>query len=351
MTKTIRVGVIGVGHLGRYHAQKYAAMEHVTLTGVADIDTERGQAVASETGTTAFTDYRQLASQVDAVSIATPTTSHFEVGSYCLQHGVDVMMEKPITSALDEANALVKLAADQERILQVGLVERFNPAMRVAQQRLTLPLFIEAKRVGAFTRRATDVDVIIDLMIHDLDIILSLVKSPITSLSAAGAPVLTPHTDIANAHIIFANGCTANITASRVSQSVERRMRLFQPGECLTIDFHAKKCSTMQLPLNSTEESPSPAITDLEVVLADALELELLEFTHCVRSRQAPAVTGAQGRDSLAVALAVIDAVQKNNRQLLRTLCTSGIGSPLLQQQAALLCQNQPSDQHGSQPG
>ncbi len=340
MTKTIRVGVIGVGHLGRYHAQKYAAMEHVTLAGVADIDRERGRAVADETATTAFSNYRELVAQVDAVSIATPTTSHFEVGSYCLEHGVDVMMEKPITTTLDEANTLVKLAADKERILQVGLVERFNPAMRAAQKRLSLPLFIEAKRVGAFTGRATDVDVIIDLMIHDLDIILSLVKSPITSLSAAGAPVLTPHTDIANAHIIFANGCTANITASRVSQSVERRMRLFQPGECLTIDFHAKKCSTIQLPVNSSEESPSPIITDLEVVLADALELELLEFTNCVRTRSNPAVTGAQGRDSLAVALAVIDAVQKNNRQLQRTLCTSDISSPLLQQRAALLCKH-----------
>lgn len=351
MTKTIRVGVIGVGHLGRYHAQKYAAMEHVTLVGVADIDRERGRAIAGETATTAFSDYRELVAQVDAVSIATPTTSHFEVGSYCLEHGVDVMMEKPITTTLDEANTLVKLAADKERILQVGLVERFNPAMRAAQKRLTLPLFIEAKRVGAFTGRATDVDVIIDLMIHDLDIILSLVKSPITSLSAAGAPVLTPYTDIANAHIIFANGCTANITASRVSQSVERRMRLFQPGECLTIDFHGKKCSTMQLPVGSTEESASPAITDLEVVLADALELELLEFTHCVRTRNNPAVTGAQGRDSLAVALAVIDAVQKNNRQLLRTLCTSGVNSPLLQQQADLLCRNPLDSQNDSPPG
>ena len=337
MTKNIRVGVIGVGHLGRFHAQKYAAMDHVTLIGVADIDDKRAAIVAKECNTMPFADYRRLVEQVDAVSIVTPTTAHFEVGSYCLEHGVDVMMEKPITSTLDEANALVNLAAEKKCILQVGLVERFNPAMRAAQKRLTLPLFIEAKRVGVFTRRATDVDVIIDLMIHDLDIILSLVKSPISSISAAGAPILTPHIDIANAHIVFQNGCTANVTASRVSPTVERRMRLFQPGECLTIDFHGKKCSTMQLPANGDEDTQSPVITELEVVLTDALEQELLEFTHCVRSRSMPAVTGAQGRDSLAMALAVIAAVQKNTRQLLHTLCASGTDSPLLRQ-SELLC-------------
>ncbi|MGI6637941.1 MAG: Gfo/Idh/MocA family protein [Desulfobulbus sp.] len=343
MTKVIRVGVIGVGHLGRYHAQKYAAMEHVHLVGVADIDEQRVQAVATETSTTPFTDFRRLVDAVDAVSIATPTTSHFEVGTYCLEQGVDVMMEKPITSTLEQADALVALAEERGRILQVGLVERFNPAMRAAQERLTLPLFIEAKRVSGFTRRATDVDVIIDLMIHDLDIILSLIKSPITSISAAGAPVLTPHTDIANAHLIFANGCTANITASRVSQVVERRMRLFQPGECLIIDFHGKKCSTMQLPVNDFADTVTPTISDLKVELTDALEQELLEFISCVRTRRAPVVTGSQGRDSLAVALAIIAAVKKNTQQLIHTLCAAEAGGTVLRQRLGLYCESEPN--------
>ena len=330
MTQAIRVGVVGVGHLGRFHAQKYAAMEQVHLVGLADTDQARAEAVAAEVGCAALTDFRELASQVDAVSIATPTTSHFEVGRYCLEHGLDVMMEKPVTSTLDEADRLVRLAAERGRILQVGLIERFNPVMRAAEPHFTQPLFIEARRMGPFTRRGTDVDVVIDLMIHDLDIILSLVGSPVQTLSAAGAAVLTAHTDIANAHIVFANGCTANITVSRVSQAVERRMRVFQPGEYLSIDFHAKTCGSTRLTVDGATESPVFSVSDHTVVPADALEQELLDFVRCVRTRRPPTVTGAQGRDALAVALAVVEAIRENTRQLATTLQAAGMGMPLV---------------------
>lgn len=327
MGDTVRVGVVGVGHLGRFHAQKYAAMEQVHLVGLADIDQGRVEAVAGEVGCAAYTDVRQLVGQVDAVSIATPTTNHFEVGRHCLEQGVDVLMEKPITTTLEEADALVRLAAERERILQVGLIERFNPAMRAAGPHLTLPLFIEARRIAPFTQRGTDVDVVVDLMIHDLDIVLALAGAPVQSLSAAGASVLTEHTDIANAHLVFTNGCTANITVSRVSQAVERRMRVFQPGECLNIDFHAKTCTSVRL--STDTGSPTFPARVLDTVAADALEQELLAFLDSVRTRNAPMVTGAQGRDALAVALAVIDAIRDNTRQLGKTLRAAGMDMPL----------------------
>ncbi|AVD71255.1 Gfo/Idh/MocA family oxidoreductase [Desulfobulbus oralis] len=324
MTESIRIGVIGVGHLGRYHAQKYAAMQGVKLVGVADLNPAQAARAARETGAAAFTDYRELVGKVDAVSVATTTTSHFEVGSFCLQNGMDVMMEKPITTTLAEADTLVRLAADHGRILQVGLIERFNPAIRAIQPSLNLPLFIEAKRVSVFTHRSTDVDVIIDLMIHDLDIILSLVQAPIASLSAVGGPIITPHTDIVNAHLIFQNGCTANITTSRVSPMMERRMRIFQPGECLTIDFNQKSCSQLKLTVDALENMPVPVVREIPVVPADALEQELLDFVGCVRTRRQPTVTGAQGRDALALALEIIAAAQKNHQLLNQTMQAAG---------------------------
>ena len=330
MTTNLRVGVIGVGHLGRFHAQKYAAMPGVDLIAVADVNAAQAERAAREIGARAFTDCRDLAGLVDAVSIATTTTSHFEVGSFCLDNGIDVMMEKPITTTLEEADTLVRLAAERGRILQVGLIERFNPAMRAARRHLRLPLFIEAKRVSVFPQRSTDVDVIIDLTIHDLDIILSLVHSPIESISAVGAPVVTPLTDIVNAHILFQNGCAANITTSRVSPVVERRMRIFQPGESLTIDFNNKECSLIRLSAHTPEATLEPVNYDLDVDDTDALELELREFVDSVRTRAQPAVTGLQGRNALAVALDVIAAVRRNNRLLRKTMQEAGVDAPFL---------------------
>ncbi|MCI5149437.1 MAG: gfo/Idh/MocA family oxidoreductase, partial [Candidatus Electrothrix sp. MAN1_4] len=229
----LRVGVIGVGYLGRFHALKYAAQDDVQLIGVADTAPGQAQLVAEECSTKecstkAFTDYLPLLEQVDAVSIVVPTVHHHTVASACLEHGVDILLEKPMTTTLREADELISLADRKKLLLQVGHLERFNPAVLAMQPLLDNPLFIEAHRLSTFKNRGTDVDVILDLMIHDIDIILSIINSPIKHIHTVGAPVITQLTDIANARIIFKNGCTANITVSRISLENIRRMRIFQ---------------------------------------------------------------------------------------------------------------------------
>ena len=245
--KNIKVGVIGVGYLGRFHAQKYAAMEGVHLVGVADLVPEQANLVAEECGTTPFTDYRRLLEQVDTVSIVVPTIYHHEVAKKCIEHSVDLLVEKPFTTTLAEADELIALAKEKNLILQVGHLERFNPAVLAMQPLLTHPLFIEAHRISVFKNRGTDVDVILDLMIHDIDIILSIVNSPLQTIHTVGAPVITPLTDIANARLIFENGCTANVTVSRISMDNIRRMRIFQPGQYLSVDFSKKEVMSIRL--------------------------------------------------------------------------------------------------------
>ena len=328
MAQKIRVGVVGVGYLGRFHAQKYAAMDDVSLVGVVDTDLARATLIAEETCTQAFTDYTALVGKVDAVSIVTPTKYHFQVGRFFLENNIDVMMEKPITKTLEEADTLVALAEEKGCVLQVGLLERFNPGFRAAEQRLSLPIFIEAKRLGTFNMRGTDVDVALDLMIHDLDIILSIIKSPVTSVCAVGAPVLTPLNDIINAHLIFANGCTANITASRVSNIVERKMSIYQPGECLTVDFGSRQCYSTQYIERENEVFPYPQqVKYVRSTPGDSIQLELLDFIRCVKERCQPTVTGSQGRESLAIALEVVAAVEKSNVTILENLKKVGIHS------------------------
>jgi predicted dehydrogenase len=206
---TIKVGVIGVGYLGKFHAQKYAAMPGVELVGVADTSEANGRAVAEQYGTGYFKDFNELLPAVQAVSVVVPTTRHFEVASACFNQGVDVMLEKPMTSTLAEADTLIKLSENRSLILQVGHLERYNPAILAMEQYLTKPMFIESHRIHVFKNRGTDVDVVLDLMIHDIDIIMSIVNSPIKIIHTVGVPVVTPTTDIANARLIFENGCTA----------------------------------------------------------------------------------------------------------------------------------------------
>lgn len=326
MSDKVKVGVIGVGYLGRFHAQKYAAMEEVHLVGVADNGPERAQLVAGECGTLAFTDYRQLVSEVDAVSIAVPTSLHHEVAKYCLQQSVDVMVEKPITTTLTEADDLVELARKRQRILQVGHLERFNPAVLAMQPLLTHPLFIEAHRLAVFKERGTDVDVVLDLMIHDIDIILSIVNSPIVSILTAGAPVITKLTDIANARLIFQNGCTANITVSRISMETMRRMRIFQPGQYLSVDFGKKEIMTIRLKPGEAGGNPVPDITKSSFQDQDALDLELRDFVKHVRHRTRPAVAGEEGRRALDVALQVVEQINSNRHRIEQILAEEGRG-------------------------
>jgi len=329
MNKIVRIGVIGVGYLGRFHAHKYAAMDGVELVGVADADPARAQLVADECGTRPIADYRKLLPLVDAVSIAVPTSLHHEVTKTCLRQRVDVMVEKPITTTLAEADDLIRLAHEQQCILQVGHLERFNPAVLAMQPLLTHPLFIEAHRIAVFKERGTDVDVVLDLMIHDIDIILSIVNSPIVSILTAGTPVITKLTDIANARLIFANGCTANITVSRISMENMRRMRIFQPGQYLSVDFGRKEIMAVQLQPGKDGGHPVPEISKSSFPDQDALELELRDFVCNVRQRSRPAVAGEEGRRALDVALQVVEQIHSNRERIEQILIDEGRGDLL----------------------
>lgn len=311
--KSIRVGVIGVGYLGRFHAQKYAALPEVTLVGIADPDQAQGNKVAAECGCPLFNDYRKMLPLVDAVSIAVPTSLHCQVAGECLDQGIDVLLEKPMTVTLEEADLLIEKAEAKNLILQIGHLERFNPALQAIEPFLTTPVFIESNRIATFKNRGVDVDVVLDLMIHDIDIILNIVKSPLKLIHTVGAPVVTGSTDIANARLIFENGATANVTVSRVSRTNIRKMRIFQPGSYITVDFGNKRIMTITL----SKELRENGMPKQEVVLqkftdGDALKSEIISFVGHVQARTQPAVSGREGRRALEVALQVIT----QNREL-----------------------------------
>ncbi len=322
--KIINIAVIGVGYLGRFHAQKYAAMDNVDLIGVVDVDQERADSVAEECSTTAYTDYRQLLDRVEAVSIVVPTMQHHEIASTCLDHGIDVLVEKPITTTLAEADDLLTRAEANQLILQVGHLERFNPAVLAMLPLLNNPLFIEAHRLAVFKNRGTDVDVVLDLMIHDIDIILSIIDSPIESIHTVGAPVITKLTDIANARIVFENGCTANVTVSRISMESMRRMRIFQPGKYLSVDFSKKEVMAIRLKKGDANALPLPDISKHGFSKQDVLELELKDFVNNVRNRSQPMVSGVEGRRALDVALQVIAQIHVNQEKVSHLLGQGG---------------------------
>lgn len=311
--KIIKAGVIGVGYLGRFHAQKYAAMEGVELVGVADTNGEQAQRVATECACSAFTDHTLLLKEVDVVSIAVPTSLHHRIASDCIEAGVDILLEKPMTVSLDEADDLIKRCEEKKLILQVGHLERFNPAVQAMEPFLTLPVFIESNRISTFKNRGVDVDVILDLMIHDIDIILNIIKSPLKVIHTAGAPVVTSTTDIANARLIFENGATANVTVSRISRTNIRKMRIFQPGSYINVNFASKKIMTLTL-TDEILESGMPR-QDIQVrtfEAGDALRSEIEHFIHHVRERTPPQVSGYEGRRALDVALKVMAQIKEH---------------------------------------
>ncbi|OGQ87206.1 MAG: UDP-N-acetyl-D-glucosamine dehydrogenase [Deltaproteobacteria bacterium RIFOXYD12_FULL_56_24] len=312
MTRT-RIGVIGVGYLGKFHAQKYMANPEVELVGVADLNPAYAAEVAAVCHTTPFADYRELLAQVEAVSVVVPTSLHHEVASACLLAGKDVMLEKPMTTTLVEADALIALADQGKRILQVGHIEQYNPAILAMTEHLTQPLFIESHRIHVFKPRGLDVDVVLDLMIHDIDIILSLVKSPIASMHAVGMPVFTQTTDIANVRLIFANGCTANLTVSRVSRENIRRLRIFQPHSFLAVDYGKKEITVIK-PGKELDENgmPQEEVISSCYLHQDALELELADFVRNIRNRTQPKVSGREGRLALAVAQEIMAGIKEH---------------------------------------
>jgi predicted dehydrogenase len=315
----IRVGVIGVGYLGKFHAEKYAGMDNVRLVGVADIDRFRAEELAARFGSRAFTDYRDLLSRVDAVSIVVPTESHFSVGLEFLNHGVDVLIEKPMTTTLKQADELIDVAESRGRILQVGHLERFNPAVLALKDIITNPMFIEAHRLSIFKDRSTDVSVVLDLMIHDIDIILNIVNSEIQSIHAAGAPVICEQADIANVRLQFESGCVANVTASRISIKNQRKMRLFQKDAYIAVDFAGREITLLRRSENQSDSLvPGTDFQQLSFTEADVLEDELASYLQAVRTRNAPVVSGHAGRKALAVALDIMDQVEAAIKRYMR---------------------------------
>jgi predicted dehydrogenase len=304
---SLRVGVVGVGHLGTHHARILAALPGVALAGVADTNGVRAQAAGAAHGVPAFTEGTALLGRVDAVTIAVPTESHPSVALPFLQAGVPVLVEKPIAASLADADRMIEAAAGSRACLAVGHTERFNPAVAAARALVADPRFVEVHRLGAFQPRSLDVDVVFDLMIHDLDILLSVIRSDVEAVEAVGVPVLTGRVDIANARIRFGNGCIANLTASRISRDRVRKIRFFERAQYVSVDCAARRAEAWRL----TGAAGAPAIQggDLDVPDEEPLARELQDFAEAVRLARPPGVTGEQARRALALAQQISDRI------------------------------------------
>jgi len=312
--KKLRVGVIGTGYLGKFHAEKYARMDDVELVGVVDIDRPQAENIAEECCTRAFTKHTDILGKVDAVSIVVPTPAHFKVSRDFLKHDVDVLIEKPITTTIEEADELIELAESKGLIVQVGHLERFNPAVVALRDYVKKPVFIESHRLSTYKERAADVSVVLDLMIHDIDIISNFVRSKIKSIHAAGVGVISENVDIANARLEFENGCVANVTASRISTRDERKIRLFQRDAYISVDFANHGITIVKK--NNKDNSniiPGMEINKLCFNKGDALDDELKSFVKAVIKRESPEVTGQVGRSALKIALSIMQKIQKRN--------------------------------------
>jgi len=305
-SRNLRAAVIGVGSLGRYHAQKYAALDGVQFMGVADLDPGRARAIAAEHGVRAACDYRELLDAIDIASIVVPTEAHFEIARECLLAGVHVLVEKPITRTLEEADALIELEQRSGLVLAAGHLERFNPAFVDLAGMLDRPFFIEAERLGGFKGRGTDVDVVLDLMIHDIDLVLAMMRSKVVSVSACGFQVLTDLVDIANARIEFEDGAVADLSASRVSRSPVRKLRVFGTNFYASADLNLPELRVERRP---TRDGSGSTVQTYD--RADALLREIEGFVECVSSGGGSIVSGRAARDALALALEVNSAIRE----------------------------------------
>ncbi len=314
MTDKLRTAVIGVGHLGREHARIYASLEDSNLVAVCDNNETNGRAIAEKYGVRFIKDYRELLGEVEAVSVATPTVNHHEITCACLEAGINVLVEKPISRTLDEADEMIRIADSKGVAFQVGHIERFNPAFRAMQQHINKPRFFEAHRMGIFTMRSLDIDVVMDLMVHELDIISSLVRSEVVKVEAVGIPILTPKIDLANARLEFADGCIANITASRVSGERLRKLRIFQPNEYYSIDFAEQQVMQCKLvPPAVPGTLPEIIAGGIEIPKREPLLSEIESFLASVRSKTPPLVSGAEGRRALALAIEVLTKIREHS--------------------------------------
>lgn len=296
----LRIAVVGVGHLGRHHARLLSAMQGATLTAVVDTEPQRAAEIASSASTRSLTDYRELLGQVDAVVVAVPTDQHCEIATAFMERGIPVLVEKPMSRSIADADRMLEAAARGKTILAVGHTERHNPAVAAVMRLVTTPRFIEVHRLSAFPDRSLDIDVVFDLMIHDLDIVLALVGGEVTSIEAVGVPVLTPKYDIANVRLRFSSGCIANITASRISRDRVRKIRFFQPDSYVSVDYASQEVEGFRL----VRKAPRPEIEGgaIPVERDEPLRLELADFVSAVRDGRAPLVDGAAGRRALVLA-------------------------------------------------
>ncbi|MDB6088223.1 MAG: UDP-N-acetyl-D-glucosamine dehydrogenase [Gammaproteobacteria bacterium] len=321
----IRAAVIGVGYLGRFHAQKYAQAAGCELVAVSDARQDALEKVAAEVGARAVADYRELLGVVDAVSVVTPTPTHFAIARDFLAAGAHVLVEKPITDTLAEARELIQLAARSKRILQVGHLERFNAAILAAEPHLRSPRFVECHRLAPYRERGTDVNVVLDLMIHDIDIVQTIVGAPITAIDAVGTPVFSDEIDIANARIRFANGCVANATASRVSLKTERKLRIFEDDAYLSLDLQQKIFTLIRKRDPALAPGPLPVtIEEQNLDQGDALKAEIESFLDCIRTGRAPVVSGEAGFMALETAMRITAQVTQS---LAERAAQAGTGS------------------------
>lgn len=301
----VRVAVVGVGHLGSRHAKTYREIENCVLTGVCDLDQTKLNAASQSLGVSGYADYRQLFGKIDATSIAVPTKAHYQIAAECLKHKIHCLVEKPFTTNLKEADSLIKIAKKNNLILQVGHIERFNSAFSATQKLIKEPKFIECHRLSPFPNRSLDIGVVLDLMIHDIDIVLGLVDSALKKAEAVGVPVLTQFEDIANARLTFKNGCVANLTASRVSDEWMRKIRIFQKDTYISLDYkEAKACVYRKNQAAISKEN-------LPIEREESLQKELQSFIDCIINHQEPLVSGDVARDALAVALEIQNQIWK----------------------------------------
>ena len=313
----LQVGVIGTGYLGKFHAEKYAGMDDVELVGVVDIDKHQADEIAEKFNTKAFTDYLEIIDKVDAVSIAAPTPLHHSISKCFLENSIDVLIEKPITTTIEEADELIRIAKSKKLIIQVGHLERYNPAVIALKNIVKEPMFIESHRLSTYKERAANVSVVLDLMIHDIDIITNFVNSKIKNIHAAGTPVVSRMVDIANARFEFENGCVANVTSSRLSTRDERKIRLFQKDAYITVDFANREVTIIK----KGDGKEEGLLQGLDVSKksfpgVDALDDELKSFVKSVRKRENPVVSGKVGRDALNIALNIMDQIEKTNNRI-----------------------------------
>ncbi|MCP4714204.1 MAG: Gfo/Idh/MocA family oxidoreductase [Deltaproteobacteria bacterium] len=316
--KQVRVGVIGVGYLGKFHAEKYAALPQAELVGVVDTDAAASRELGERLQVPSYNNCQALFDIVDAVSIVVPTEHHHAIARECLDHGIDVLVEKPMTTTLAEADDLIQAAQTNSRILQVGHLERFNAALLSLDGILQTPMFIESHRLAPFKDRGTDVDVILDIMIHDIDIILNITSSPVKSIQAVGVPVVSSkNNDIANVRLEFESGCVANVTASRISAKEMRKIRVFQQDAYLSIDFAAQQVEVYKkFDGGADYDSPQIMYDLIDITQGDSLKAEIESFLQAVQTRSLPTVPGEAGRNALKVALEIVAQIDTKKTTL-----------------------------------